>query len=135
MKKEKLRFYPNEPGVLAKAGRFALGTSVWWVPALIMKGMGWGDVPIGAFYAGVLGTMAHPKGREVLKSINGIFWSGFRRYWESVKISRVLRDTYDGAGLVRKEKEKEGSERRLFEGGRRPLRGRRVRALRRCCSV
>lgn len=110
MKKEKLRFYPNEPGVLAKAGRFALGTSIWWVPALIMKGMGWGNVPIGAFYVGVLGTMLHPKGRKVLKGINGIFWSGFRRYWESVKISRLLRDTYDGAGLVWKEKEKDGQE-------------------------
>lgn len=101
---EKLKFYPNEPGVLNKAGRFALGTSLWWSPAFLMSVVDWGSLPIGVFYTSLVGAVAYPKTRKYVMEANSIFWNRFKRYMESVRVSRVLRDTYEGAGLVEREK-------------------------------
>lgn len=100
---EKLKFYPNEPGILKKVGRFALGTSIWWSPAFLMSVMDMGMLPIGVFYGLLAGTWAYPKTRGYVKEANDIFWGGFERYCKSVEVSRTLRETLEGAGLTGKE--------------------------------
>ncbi len=102
MKRERLHFFPNEPSLLKKGVRFAVGTSFWWSPAFLMSVLDWGTLPMVVYYGLLGGSMIHPSFRSAVLDANSIFWGVYDRFMTSRDVSAVLRETMINAGLTEK---------------------------------
>ena len=98
-----LRFYLEEPSFIKRASFFALGYSVWIVPALI--GLSFNDLwyVIGA-YALLGGSMLHKVTRSYVMRIHQMMQKPWVNFETARKVSGNLRATLKNSGLVVVEK-------------------------------
>lgn len=104
VKVKKLRFYVEEPSWLKKGFFCVYGKLLWVSPVIVDAFTDFGLVGYGVSYALLGSAWIHSKSREYMEKVNGFFDKGYRDFWESVRVSRELRQLYEVAGLCHKEK-------------------------------